>query len=242
LTIRSRATRPSPAQAMTGVKDRTMRDAGTGDTGTGEVGADHGSGGAERICVGVIAGPHGIGGTVKVRSFTEEPAAITRYGPLSDRGGRRRFVLRVVGEARGQVLARLDGVADRTQAETLRGVQLYAERAALPAPAEEEEYYHVDLIGLRAERPDGKPLGRIKAVHDFGAGPILEVAPPQGASVMVPFTRAVVPQVDLPAGRLVVDPPPGLLEPVGDETLPGAGPGRAAGGTAGRPVVAPRRG
>jgi len=188
----------------------------TRDTRSADRQAD-GPSAVERICVGIISGPHGIGGAVKVRSFTEEPGAIMRYGPLHDGTGRRRFTLRVIGEARGQLIVRLDGISDRNQAETLRGVQLYADRAALPQPDEDEEYYHADLIGLLAERTDGAVLGRIRAVHDFGAGPVLEIAPPEGVTVMVPFTRAVVPAVELEAGRLVVDPPPGLLEPTGDE-------------------------
>jgi 16S rRNA processing protein RimM len=109
------------------------------------------------------------------------------------------------------VLARIAGVADRDAAERLKGVRLYVSRDVLPAPGE-EEYYHADLLGLRVDLGDGSELGRIRAVHDFGAGDTLEVMRPEGGVVMVPFTRAVVPVVDLAAGRLVVDPPPGLLD------------------------------
>jgi 16S rRNA processing protein RimM len=117
------------------------------------------------------------------------------------------------------LLATIDPVNDRSQAEALRGLRLYLPRAALPAPSE-DEYYHADLIGLAAMLTDGRVIGRVRAVHDFGAGDMLEVEREVGQPVMVPFTRAVVPVVDLAAGRLVLDPPPGLLEPIPDDASP----------------------
>ena len=164
-----------------------------------------------RICVGVITGAHGVRGAVRVKSFTAEPGDVARYGALEDESGQRSFRLRLAGSAKGVIIARLAGVADRNQAEALRGLRLYLQRAALPPPGE-EEYYHADLIGLEAALIDGVILGRVRAVHDFGAGDTLEIDRPQGQPVMVPFTKAVVPTVDLGAGRLIIEPPPGLLD------------------------------
>lgn len=167
------------------------------------------------MCVGVVVGAHGVGGQVRVKSFTAEPAGLYALGPLTDEPGLRRFALTPVGAAGGALIARIDGVADRDAAEALKGTRLYAERAALPEPAA-DEYYHADLIGLRVELGDGTTLGRVRAVHDFGAGDLIEVADDEGqgkaGGLMVPFTVAAVPVVDLEGGRLVVDPPPGLIE------------------------------
>jgi len=148
---------------------------------------------------------------VRIKSFTEAPEDVARYGPLADETGVRRFELRLVGAGKGVVIARLSGVADRNQAEALRGLRLYLPRSALPQP-DAEEFYHADLIGLEAVLGDGTPIGRVRAIHDFGAGDTLELARPGAPPVMVPFTRAVVPNVELAAGRLVLDPPPGLLD------------------------------
>jgi 16S rRNA processing protein RimM len=147
---------------------------------------------------------------VRIKSFTAEPAAIAAYGPLEDEAGKRRFAIEIVGHGKSVLLARVEGIADRDAAERLKGIRLYVARAALPPPGE-EEYYHADLLGLAVELDDGTPLGRVKAVHDFGAGDSLEVERPGKAPVMVPFTRAAVPVVDLAHGRLVVSPLPGLL-------------------------------
>jgi len=148
---------------------------------------------------------------VRIKSFTEAPEDVARYGPLADETGARRFELRLIGAGKGVVIARLPGVVDRNQAEALRGLRLYLPRSALPQP-EADEYYHADLIGLEAVLGDGTPVGRVRAIHDFGAGDTLELTRPGAPPVMVPFTRAVVPQVELAAGRLVLDPPPGLLD------------------------------
>jgi 16S rRNA processing protein RimM len=148
---------------------------------------------------------------VRIKSFTEEPEDVARYGPLADETGVRRFELRLIGAAKGVVVARLSGIVDRNQAEALRGLRLYLPRSALPQ-TEDEEYYHADLIGLEAVLGDGTPVGQVRAIHDFGAGDTLELARPGAPPVMVPFTRAVVPSVELAAGRLVLDPPPGLLD------------------------------
>ncbi len=167
--------------------------------------------GDKRVCLGEVVGVHGVKGLVRVRPFTEAPEAFAAYGALQDDEGRR-LSLEAVGRAKGVVLARVEGVMDRDQAEVLRGTRLYVQREALPVIEEAETYYHADLIGLTAESAEGRPLGRVTAVHDFGAGDLLEIAPEpsagtkRGESLLVPFTREAVPEVDLEAGRLVVRP------------------------------------
>jgi 16S rRNA processing protein RimM len=168
-------------------------------------------GATRRVCVGIVTGPQGVRGAVRVKSFTEVPEDIARYGPVEDEAGGRRFELRVSGKAKGVLIANLAGVEGRDQAEALRGLRLYLARSALPQ-TEGEEYYHADLIGLEAVLGDGTPVGRVRAVYDFGAGDTLEVARPDAPPVMVPFTRAVVPIVAPAEGRLVLEPPPGLLD------------------------------
>ncbi len=165
-----------------------------------------------QVCVGVVTGAHGVRGAVRIKSFTAEPEGIADYGPLHDEAGERRFEVRLIGAAKGVLLAHFAGIEDRNAAEALRGMRLYLPRESLP-PTDEDEYYHADLIGLAAVLEDGSMLGRVRAVHDFGAGDTLEVERDQGQPVVVPFTRAVVPVVDIAAGRLVIDPPRGLLDP-----------------------------
>ena len=176
-------------------------------------GNDEVAAGKDRVCMGIIGAPHGVRGAMRVKSFTDPPEAIATYGALEDESGMRRFTLRVAGAAKGDgmVIAQLSGVADRDQAEALRGLRLYARRAALPATAE-DEFYHADLVGLAAVLEDGTPLGTVVAVHDYGAGDMLEIARDKGPPVLVPFTRAAVPVVDITGGRVVIDPPDGLFE------------------------------
>ncbi|PIW31192.1 MAG: 16S rRNA processing protein RimM [Rhodospirillales bacterium CG15_BIG_FIL_POST_REV_8_21_14_020_66_15] len=164
----------------------------------------------ERVCLGVIVGTRGLKGDLKVKSFAQVPEDIAAYGTLEDESGNRRIELRVTGQAKGVLIARADGVDDRTAADKLKGLRLYVGRDRLPPP-DEDEYYHSDLIGLAAEAPQGG-LGTVRQVYDFGAGDVLEIAGGEFGTVMVPFTRACVPVVDLAGGRLVVDPPDGLLE------------------------------
>jgi 16S rRNA processing protein RimM len=156
-----------------------------------------------RILLGVIAGAHGVAGHVRIKSFTEAPESLVAYGPLRDSEGRE-YRLRLTGKSRGLLLARIEGVSDRNQAEALAGRELGVARSAFPEPDDPDEFYEADLIGLRAEREDGQALGRVSAVADFGAGPVLTVTDPQGAESMFPFTAQVVPKVDLAAGRLTV--------------------------------------
>ena len=189
--------------------------------------------GLGRVCLGVMVGAHGVRGLVKVKSFTEVAEDVAAYGPVSDEAGKRHWSLECVGRAKGVVLARVTGVSDRDQAQALHGTRLYVARSALSALDEEETFYHADLIGLRAEDADGRPLGRVQAVENFGAGDLLEIVDEESKSVMLPFTKAAVPKVDLAAGRLVVVPPEELVVPPQEKGLedgPESGPEAASGG------------
>ncbi len=168
-----------------------------------------------RVLLAIVTAPHGVKGLVRVKSFAEEPESLLRYGALEDERGAP-VALSVVGLAKGVVLARIDGIADRDAAERVKGMRLYLPRAALP-PTEPEEFYHADLLGLAAELADGTVLGRVRAVHNFGAGDNIEIAREDAASLIVPFTRAVVPAIELDKGRIVVAPPEGLIEPVRED-------------------------
>jgi 16S rRNA processing protein RimM len=162
---------------------------------------------AERICVAQIGGPHGIRGEVKLKSFTADPMAVGGYGPLESEDGSACFALEALRPSKDHLIARLRGVEDRSAAERLTNLKLFVPRARLPEPAA-EEFYHADLIGLPAVTADGTRFGTVIAVHDFGAGDILELAPAAGGpTVMLPFTAAFVPSVDVAAGRIVVAPP-----------------------------------
>ena len=154
-----------------------------------------------QICIGQIVGAQGIQGAVRVKSFTADPPAVAAYGPVADAAGRV-FRLKVASQSKGVVICRIDGVGDRNAAEALAGTRLYVARDALPAP-DEDEFYHADLIGMAVELEDGTALGRVRAIFDFGAGDVLELVGPDGTSRHLPFTRAIVPVVDVGAGRLI---------------------------------------
>jgi 16S rRNA processing protein RimM len=156
----------------------------------------------EKICVARIGAAHGVRGAVKLWTFTEDPFAVKAYGPLSTKDGARYFELTSAREARDHLVVTLKGVATREDAERLNGVELYIPRDKLPA-TQEDEYYHADLIGLAAVTTADEPLGRVIAIHNFGAGDIIEIAPSSGITMLLPFTNAVVPTVDI-AGRRVV--------------------------------------
>ncbi len=156
--------------------------------------------------MGVVGRPHGVRGLVHVQSFTAEPAALAQYAPLHDDMGRPWSLA-----WRGDGVAELRdeqgrALPDRTAAERLTNLRLYVDRAQLPPPGE-EEFYLADLVGLEARGIDGQPLGRVAQVHDYGAGTSLELAQDGVPPLIVPFTRAAVPEVDVAAGRLVVVPP-----------------------------------
>lgn len=158
------------------------------------------------ICVARIGAPHGVRGAVKLWTFTEDPQAVLHYRPLTTKDGARSFEIATARQAKGHLVATLQGVASREDAERLNGVELYVPRDKLPATGA-DEYYHADLIGLAAVDGAGAPIGRVTAIHNFGAGDIIEIAPPEGPTLLLPFTNAVVPTVDLTAGRVVIELP-----------------------------------
>jgi 16S rRNA processing protein RimM len=161
---------------------------------------------AARICIARIGAAHGVRGAVKLWTFTEDPLAVSHYGPLFTKDGTRSFEVATAREAKGHLVATLKGIATREDAERLNGIELFVTREKLPATGE-DEYYHADLIGLTAVNAANEPLGRVVAIHNFGAGDIIEIAPPHGATMLLPFTNAVVPSVDLTAGRVVIELP-----------------------------------
>lgn len=158
------------------------------------------------MCVAQIGAAHGLKGEVRLRSFTEDPAAITRYGALEAEDRSRSFEIESLRETKDAFIARLRGIDDRNAAEALCNLRLYIPRERLPRP-DEDEFYHADLIGLAATLKDGTPYGEVIAVENFGAGDILEIRRVNGATEMLPFTQIAVPTIDLDAGTLVVDPP-----------------------------------
>jgi 16S rRNA processing protein RimM len=159
-----------------------------------------------QICVARIGAAHGVRGAVKLWTFTEDPMAVMQYGPLATKDGARKFELAHAREAKGHLVATLKGVATREEAERLNGLELYIPRSKLPA-TDADEYYHADLIGLSAVNAAGQPIGRVTAIHNFGAGDIIEIAPARGATMLLPFSNAVVPTVDLAAGQVVIELP-----------------------------------
>ncbi|SHI15563.1 ribosome maturation factor RimM [Bradyrhizobium erythrophlei] len=161
---------------------------------------------AAKICIARIGAAHGVRGAVKLWTFTEDPLAVMQYGALATKDGARSFEVANAREAKGHLVATLKGIATREDAERLNGIELYVAREKLPA-TDDDEYYHADLIGLTAVNAANEPLGRVIAIHNFGAGDIIEIAPPHGATMLLPFTNAVVPSVDLAAGRVVIELP-----------------------------------
>jgi 16S rRNA processing protein RimM len=161
---------------------------------------------AAPICVARIGAAHGVRGAVKLWTFTEDPLAVKAYGPLVTKDGARQFEVTSAREAKGHLVATLKGIATREEAERLNGIELYVAREKLPE-TDVDEYYHADLIGLAAVNAAGDPLGRVIAIHNFGAGDIIEIAPPSGSTMLLPFTNAVVPTVDVAGGRVVIEMP-----------------------------------
>jgi 16S rRNA processing protein RimM len=163
---------------------------------------------AERVIVARIGAAHGVRGEVRLWSFTQDPLAVASYGPLETKDGARRFEIETVRAASDHLVARLKGVADRDAAQALTNLDLYVPRDRLPAIDEDDTYYHSDLIGLDAMSADGVQIGTVHAVHDFGAGSVLEITPlGNGETLMLPFTETTVPKIDLDAKQIVVVPP-----------------------------------
>ncbi len=155
------------------------------------------------VLLGVIGAPHGIRGEVRVKSFTGDPEALGDYGPLWSADGRR-FSVEAIRQAKGVVVVRFAEIGDRNAAEGANGTELFVDRSALPSDLDEDEFYVADLVGMKVEDDADTPLGTVTAVHDFGGGDILEIGSGR-RSIMVPFTKAAVPQIDFSGRRIVVD-------------------------------------
>lgn len=159
---------------------------------------------ADRLLqVARVAGAFGVRGEIRISTFTEDPLALAAYKTLLRQDGSPALTITSARVAKGGVVARAKEVVDRDQAEALRGLKLFISRDALPPPDDEDEFYLADLIGLSVETPEGERLGRVKSVHDFGAGDLLEIQPPQGATWWLPFTREAVPEVRIADGKLI---------------------------------------
>ncbi len=163
---------------------------------------------SDRVCVGAISGAFGVQGEVRLKSFCAEPEDIASYGPLWTEDGTRQFKIKLTRPVAGGLGARIAGVEDKDQADALKGISLYADRKRLPR-LPDDEFYHAALSGLEVRDTGGKRLGPVRAVHNHGAGDLLEVSG-AGTDLLVPFTLAVIPTVDLKAGRIVADIPEGL--------------------------------
>ena len=171
----------------------------------------------KRILMGRIGAPHGVRGEVRIQSFTEEPLALATYGPLSTNKPGLVVEIEAARATTNVLVARLKGVSDRTAAEKLNGVELYVDRDMLPPP-DEDDFYHTDLIGLEARLADGTVLGKVLAIPNYGASDLLEVRDERtGDTFLYPFTKAVVPEVHVSEGYLVIEVPneaePGEEEP-----------------------------
>jgi 16S rRNA processing protein RimM len=157
----------------------------------------------DQIVLGIVGAAHGIRGEVRIKTFTGDPLAIGSYGPVDTPDGRRFKVLAVRPLKGDMVIAKLQGISDRTAAEKLTHTELRVSRSALPEP-DEDEFYHADLIGCTVETESGERIGTVASIHDFGAGDIIEISRPGREPLTLTFTRAAVPVIDLAARRLVV--------------------------------------
>jgi 16S rRNA processing protein RimM len=166
------------------------------------------------VCLGVIGRPHGVRGLVRIRPFTENARDVAAYGPVTDRKTGREYTLTVMNLVKDMVTVRIEGVEGRDQADALKGTELWVRQSVLPEVTEEEAYYHHNIIGLTAEDMDGKSLGEVVAVENYGAGDLLELrlVGAGRTTVMVPFTRECVPVVDVAGHRVVIDAPAGMLD------------------------------
>lgn len=173
----------------------------------------------ERVLMAVIGAPHGVRGEVRVKTFTGDPMALGDYGPLTDAKGKV-YTIANLRPSKTVVVARIREITTREAAEAANGTELYVARSALPDDLDEDEFYQADLIGLDAVDAAGSKIGSVRAMHDFGAGDIIELTLATGGTAMVPFTRAAVPQVLLADRRIVVDPAAAGLLPDEEEERP----------------------
>ncbi|MCE8007285.1 ribosome maturation factor RimM [Aestuariivita sp.] len=166
---------------------------------------------SDLICVGAIGGAYGVHGEVRLKSFCATPSDIADYAPLTSEDGARHFTLSLTRPIKNGFAARVAGVTTKEQADALSGTQLYARRDQLPS-LPDDEFYYADLVGLEVVDTGGALLGHVKSVQNHGAGDLLELhGPGLPSTVLLPFTRAAVPTVDLDTGRIVADPPEGLI-------------------------------
>jgi 16S rRNA processing protein RimM len=164
----------------------------------------------DRICVGAIAGSFGLQGEVRLKSFCSIPEAIATYGSLTTEDGTRSFTVKLTRPVAGGLGARITGITTKEQADALKGTSLYADRSKLPS-LPDDEYYHTDLIGMAVHDTGGALIGTLHAVHNHGAGDLLEITGPGlKSALLLPFTRAIIPTVDLGMRRIVADLPEGL--------------------------------
>jgi 16S rRNA processing protein RimM len=160
---------------------------------------------ARDVLLGAVIGAQGLKGEVKVKTFTESPEKLGAYGPLHTKDGKS-FRVTSVREAKDGAVVALDGVNDRNAAEALKGAELFVPRSALPKE-NADEFYHADLIGLRAEDTEGRAMGTVRALHNFGAGDVIELVREDGDEVFLPFTREVAQEIDIEGGRIVIAAP-----------------------------------
>jgi len=166
---------------------------------------------SDRVIVGAIGGAFGVHGEVRLKSYCADPAAIADYAPLFTEDGRSFAQVILTGQTKNGFTARMDGITSKEEADDLRNVSLFAERSVMPA-ADDDEFYYADLIGLTVVDTGGATLGLVKNVMDHGAGDLLEISVPgTSETVLLPFTQAAVPTVDVSAGRIIADPPEGLF-------------------------------
>jgi 16S rRNA processing protein RimM len=165
----------------------------------------------DMICVGVIAGSYGVRGELRIKSYCAVPEDIETYSPLWSEDGSRQYALAILHPIKNGFAARIPDVANKEEADAMRGITLFAERAQLPS-LPDDEFYHADLIGLEVYDTGGVLLGRVKTVQNHGADDLLELQlAGTSATTFLPFTKAAVPTVDLASGRIVADPPEGIL-------------------------------
>ena len=176
----------------------------------------------DRVRVARIGAAHGLRGEVRLWSFTEEPMAVAQYGPLESEDGAKRFEIVALRPGKDFLIARFAGIDDRGAAEKLANLELFVPRARLPEIREPDTFYHADLVGLAAVTESGDRLGTVIAVHNFGAGDIIEIAVEGGEPLMLSFTETAVPKVDLIAGQIVVVPPSTTAVPPAEEEAQGS--------------------
>lgn len=167
---------------------------------------------SEQVCLGLIVGSKGLRGEVKVKSYTDDPQDVAAYGPVSTDDDRT-LNLTVTGAGKGVIIANVEGVEDRTQADALKGLRLYVERSALPPP-DADSLYQADIVGLKAVRTDGESLGEVVAFHNFGAGDVMEVQAEGRESILIPFTDAAIAEVDIAGQQILITPLPGLFDDI----------------------------